>query len=187
MAWQTKVSYCKTTRYSSKKRWGIQKLVQYSTRPSKITGEMCVHLDWRACGLRQVEGIGIYYVKGIGIDCPVPLEALAAFDHWQFWSDHLRLEEVDYTMLGSRYLELTGQRNRYGVARVRNEWHCRKCNVFHGKRIGDAGRDGRSTSGTLRGKPSNNVRGQRGTDCLRRCAFRTGTARAGACVRRSTG
>ena len=43
-----------------------------------------------------------------------------------------------------------------------SEWHCRECNVFHGKGIGDAGRDGHSASDALHAKASDDVRRQRG-------------------------
>ena len=86
--------YCEETYYSRKNRWGSHQLVQYSTRPSKVTGQPCVHLEWRAGGKVQVEAIGIYN-----------LIQLATFNHREFWAKRLCLEEVDYTMLGKQILK----------------------------------------------------------------------------------
>ena len=88
-----RVVYCEDTRYSGRKRWGSQQLVQYATRPSKSSGQPCVHLEWRVGGKPQVEALGVY-----------DLMQLATLDHRRFWMEHLCLEEVNYTMLGKQIL-----------------------------------------------------------------------------------
>ena len=56
----------------------------------RITGELhCLHVEWRAKGVRAVRGIGIQ-----------TLADLAAFDHRAFWQERLRLVEVDPERLG---------------------------------------------------------------------------------------
>jgi len=61
----------------------------YSDRPSKVTRQPCVHVEWRLKGKSIVESQGIYDVEQV-ID----------FDHRQFWKAHLYLEAIDFRALG---------------------------------------------------------------------------------------
>lgn len=55
-----------TTRYGSRKRWGVRQQVVYSDLPSKVTGESCVHLELRACGSQVIRRLGFTHPKQIG-------------------------------------------------------------------------------------------------------------------------
>jgi hypothetical protein len=83
----------KATQYSSYKPWPCHQLVVYPTRRSKITDELCVHVEWRAKGKPRVESLGIF-----------DLQQLIHFDHREFWKKRLCLEEVDWRMLGKQLL-----------------------------------------------------------------------------------
>ena len=86
-----RVTRCKTTRYTTMKSWQVQQLITYPTRRSKITGEPCLHLEWRAKGKAPVQRLGI---RDPG--------QLIEFDHRAFWQKRFCLEEVDFTMLGKQ-------------------------------------------------------------------------------------
>ena len=90
------VNFTYGTRYTSRRRWGVQQLVTYADRPSKAAPEApCVHIEWRSNGLAQVRSIKI---KG-------PSDLLG-LDHRKFWRRHLILEEVKVEVLGRQALRL---------------------------------------------------------------------------------
>ncbi len=86
------VCYCETTRYTGQKKWQSQQIVMYPQRQSRINGQPCVHVEWRARGKNKVEKIGIY-----------DLGQLLDFDHRAFWQQRLCLEDVDFAMLGRQF------------------------------------------------------------------------------------
>lgn len=75
----------------------------YKEKFSRITGELyCLHVEWRAHGVRGVRSIGIHS----------PADLLN-FDHRQFWQKRLRFYDVEPERLG-RHLRMraSGQRGR---------------------------------------------------------------------------
>jgi len=93
------INFIRGTRYTSRRRWGVQQLVTYADRPSKASKAApeapCVHIEWRSNGSAQVRSIGI---KG-------PSDLLG-LDHRKFWRRHLILEEIKVEVLGRQALRL---------------------------------------------------------------------------------
>jgi len=78
-----------TTRYDSGRRSRNGTTV-YLENHSRVTGELfCLHLEWRANGLRAVQGAGIKSA----VD-------LLEFDHHEFWKKRLLLTDLDIERLG---------------------------------------------------------------------------------------
>jgi hypothetical protein len=73
----------------------------YADKPSKITGEPCVHVEWRAKGVPALRRAGIHSIRD-----------LLDFDHRQFWRDRLILCEVNRRGLGRRYNNWTRKSRR---------------------------------------------------------------------------
>ncbi len=100
-------------------------IVAYSDRPSKITGQLCTKIEWKARGARAC--------RDKGIDT---WNDLLRFDHRRFWSKRLRLEYVDTAKLvrdcgdrrlAFRLLNVAAAHNRsstqdHAVQDIRNGW-----------------------------------------------------------------
>ena len=84
-----KLQYEGTTRYTSDWRWVRNQFVLYADKPSRMTDDPCVHLEWRT----RTKGA----VKVHGLD---DLQKLCAIDHRAFWKSRLILKEIDFQMLG---------------------------------------------------------------------------------------
>jgi hypothetical protein len=78
-----------TTRYDSGRR-SRNGTTAYLENHSRVTGELfCLHLEWRANGLRAVQAAGIKSASD-----------LLDFDHHEFWKKRLILVDVDTERLG---------------------------------------------------------------------------------------
>lgn len=69
-------------------------LVQYSDRPSKITGQPCMHLEWRCLNAGDVKRAGVQ-----------SFDDLINFQHRDFWEPKLRYQVIDLGALGQRLLK----------------------------------------------------------------------------------
>jgi hypothetical protein len=78
-------------------------IVVYADRPSKATGDPCLHLEWRAKGAAALRSAGIHAIRD-----------LLDFDHRQFWRDRLILCELNRRGLGRRYNNWTRKSRRRG-------------------------------------------------------------------------
>jgi hypothetical protein len=67
-------------------------VVIYADKPSKISGEPCVHTEWRAKGVAALRCAEIHSVQD-----------LLTFDHRRFWRDRLILCDIDRRKLGRCY------------------------------------------------------------------------------------
>jgi hypothetical protein len=77
------------TRYDSG-RWSRNGITVYVENHSRVTGELfCLHLEWRANGLRAVQSAGIKSASD-----------LLEFDHHEFWKKRLLLVDVDSERFG---------------------------------------------------------------------------------------
>jgi hypothetical protein len=77
------------TRYDAG-RWSRNGIAIYTEHHSRITGELyCLHLEWRANGMRAVQAAGIRSAAD-----------LLHFDHHEFWRKRLLLFDVDIERLG---------------------------------------------------------------------------------------
>jgi hypothetical protein len=77
------------TRYDAG-RWSRNGITAYLENHSRVTGELfCLHLEWRANGLRAVQAAGIKSARD-----------LLDFDHHEFWKERLLLVDVDTERLG---------------------------------------------------------------------------------------
>jgi hypothetical protein len=80
------------TRYTGP-RHAQHNVVLYCDKPSRFTGEPCLHMEWRIFGKGAVEKLGVY-----------DPQQLIDFDHRAFWQKHLCLEEPNFQMLGRQFL-----------------------------------------------------------------------------------
>jgi hypothetical protein len=80
-----------TSRYSGPRR-APNVLAVYCDRPSKITGELCCHFDWRIKGVNALRRAGI-----------ASLGDLLNLNCRQFWRDRLLMKEADLRELGRMY------------------------------------------------------------------------------------
>ena len=79
-----------TSSYNSSKRWVRNNNVIYSSRPSKVTGEVhCCHLERRIATASAVRAAGI-----------TNLASLIGFDQAAFWEKRLQLRAIDLSKLG---------------------------------------------------------------------------------------
>jgi hypothetical protein len=78
--------------YFGPRKWGRRQFVLYWDRPSKITGEPCVHIEMRLSGKAVVRRSKVN-----------TFERLLRHDHRAFWVKNLRLEEVDISRLGKQF------------------------------------------------------------------------------------
>jgi hypothetical protein len=86
----TQTFQIKTTTYTRRRRGPGGRLVRYTPKYSKITGELfAVRLEWQACGVRACRAIGLHE----------PADLLN-FDFEAFWQKRLRLYEFDVGRLG---------------------------------------------------------------------------------------
>jgi hypothetical protein len=83
-----KIIWYSGTRYTGPRKWNSEIFAQYCTRPSKVTREPCVHLEFRSKGRRHVKRL---------VQEPADL---ACFNFLEFWRRHLVLEEVNMDLLG---------------------------------------------------------------------------------------
>lgn len=89
------------TEYSGS-RSARNQYVAYSSRPSKITGEVnCTHLEWRIKEVSAVRAHGIHTFKD-----------LVNFDHMAFWEKNLRLYWIPSEKLGRLELNQRGRTQR---------------------------------------------------------------------------
>jgi hypothetical protein len=92
--WQRKrgLKYHKNSRYSAPpKPWRGQRTAVYADKPSRHTGQPCVHLEWRVNGAATI--------KRLGIEAP---SDLPEFDFHRFWKKHLCLMEIRKEQLGKQ-------------------------------------------------------------------------------------
>jgi hypothetical protein len=79
-----------TTRYAG---WNtVNVLASYWELPSKVTGEPCLHLDWRSQGSQTLQRQGIYR-----------LHDLVTEDQVEFWGSNFDLYGWDHQKLGRAY------------------------------------------------------------------------------------
>ena len=108
-----------TTRYDAGRR-SKNALVIYTENHSRGTGELyCLHLEWRANGLRPVQAAGIRSASD-----------LLEFDHHAFWKRRLLLVDVDPERLG-RLLRnrASGLKSRSPI--FKTDWAGRQTNMDH--------------------------------------------------------
>ena len=84
-------SYRKTE-YSTRRRWRCKSTVTYSDRPSRITGQPCLHAEFR------VKGVGV--CRAGGFEAVGDLQRL---DPAAWWLKQLQLRDIDYGMLGRQW------------------------------------------------------------------------------------
>jgi hypothetical protein len=87
--------------------------VAYADKPSKVTGEPCVHIEWRAKGAAALRRVGIHNVRD-----------LLNFDHRELWRDRLILCSIDRRKLGRSYNKWRLKSRRQGA------WVMRYSNGF---------------------------------------------------------
>lgn len=100
-----KIRYVNGTRYSGP-RTAPNVLVIYSDRPSKVTGESCVHIEWRISRSRELRKLNIESACDL-ID----------FDFRAFWKKRLVLGVPDIERLG-RYQNNWQNRSKRRKARI---------------------------------------------------------------------
>lgn len=107
---QQATEYLGTT-YSGNRSWDTQILTSYATRPSKVNGQPCCHIEWRAKGAR--------YTKLLGAFTPAQVMDL---DLTEFWRRRLHMQRIDVEALGKACLGQSKaqkappvQWRRYGV------------------------------------------------------------------------
>lgn len=77
-------------------------LVIYSDRPSKVTGEICCHMEWRTTGARSLGQQGLS-----------TLAEVLRINHTAFWRDHLRLQAPpSLSRLTGFYADRLGRRQK---------------------------------------------------------------------------
>jgi hypothetical protein len=92
------------TRYTAAQQ-AATNLVSYADRPSRITGEPCVHIEFRVRGQRRLERLGIRSAKDF-----------VSFDHHGFWKQRLLLRTIDVERFGRLYnRQVLGRGPRYGA------------------------------------------------------------------------
>jgi len=95
------IAWAGTTRYTGP-RWAPNVLAIYPDKPSKITGEYCLHFDWRISKSATLRRIGIG-----------SLTDLINLDLVQFWRKRLLLKGFDLERFGRlRSNHLTGANRR---------------------------------------------------------------------------
>jgi hypothetical protein len=106
-----------TTRYDAG-RWSRNGLVIYTENHSRATGELyCLHLEWRANGLRPVQAAGIRSASD-----------LLEFDHHAFWKKRLLLVDVDPERLGRLFRNrASGLKSRSPI--FKTDWAGRQTNM----------------------------------------------------------
>jgi hypothetical protein len=114
-----------TTRYDAG-RWSRNGLVIYIDKHSRVTGELyCLHVEWRANGLRAVQAAGIKSASD-----------LLEFDHHAFWKKRLHLVNVNPERLGRLFRnKASGLKSRSPI--FNTDWAGRQTNVdqYWGSRI----------------------------------------------------
>lgn len=86
------IAHYEGTRYTNR-RGNPNGIVLYSDTPSKVTGEPCVHLEWRFSGIAILREHKL-----------CTLEQLLAADHRAFWEDRLVLRGLNLAMLAKQFL-----------------------------------------------------------------------------------
>ncbi len=112
------VRFVERTRYS-RGREARFNIAAYDTRPSKVTGEPCLHIEAR------VSGAGT--LRRIGIDNAADL---IRFDHYAFWRKHLRFADLDIVGFGRHVLNRqTGGRRRTPLIRCYGRRRSLSCDL----------------------------------------------------------
>ncbi len=93
------VIYHKGTRYSNWRKWPNSQIVIYSDKPSKVTGQPCVHVEWRSRGSTKVRQLKVKSFSD-----------LIMLDHREFWRRHFILEYVDVRSVGRQTAGLSKAR-----------------------------------------------------------------------------
>jgi hypothetical protein len=105
------------TRYDSSRR-SRNGIVFYPEKHSRMTGELpCLHVEWRANGLRAVQVAGIRSATD-----------LLEFDHYAFWQKRLVLVDVDIERLG-RIFRNRAENTRSRAPAFKTDWAGRTTNM----------------------------------------------------------
>lgn len=94
-----KTGWCVDTRYSSQRCWRTKQLVTYADLPSKVTGQPCLHVEYRIRGAKLARSTGIKNCRDV-----------VRMNWLDWWRQQLLLEEVDLRKLGRQATSRTRQK-----------------------------------------------------------------------------
>jgi hypothetical protein len=96
-----RVNLFERTFYSASQRVGNE-FACYADKRSRITGEPCLHSEWRITGASNLRRVGVSSVQD-----------LLTWDHRSFWQQRLLLYAVDRQRLGRQYNVKQSGRRRH--------------------------------------------------------------------------